>query len=94
MLSISYMGDHVWLITSKHTDPDLIQAPILISTMFPVVISPSACGWQIHLQLVDIGVEDSIREPDTRRLVGVLIRYLDVDFPQAALEGCCGEHTG
>lgn len=42
------------------------------------------------LQLVDVGVEDAVREAYTGRLVGVGVGELDVDFPEAAFEGCYG----
>lgn len=42
------------------------------------------------LQLVDVGMEDAVHESNARALVGVLIRQLDVNFPETALEGCCG----
>jgi hypothetical protein len=42
-----------------------------------------------YLQFVDVGVEDPVHKADTRRLVRVLIRQLDVDFPHAALERSC-----
>lgn len=41
-----------------------------------------------NLQLVDIRVENAIREADARRLVRVLVRQLDVDLPHSALERC------
>ena len=41
------------------------------------------------LQLVDVGVEDSIHEANARALVGVLVGQFDVDFPEAALKWCC-----
>jgi len=33
-------------------------------------------------------VEDAVDEADAGRFVGVLVGQLDVDFPQAAGEGC------
>lgn len=42
-----------------------------------------------YLQLVNVRVEDPIHEPDTRRLVRVLVGQLDVDFPDATFEGSC-----
>jgi hypothetical protein len=41
------------------------------------------------LQLVDVGVEDAVHKPNARALVRVLIRQLNVDLPETALEGCC-----
>ena len=46
-------------------------------------------GSSFHLQLIDVGVKYAVDEADAGRLVGVLIRELDVDLPKAALEGCC-----
>lgn len=34
-------------------------------------------------------MEDPVHEADARALIGVLIGQLDVDLPQATLEGCC-----
>jgi hypothetical protein len=42
-----------------------------------------------YLQFVDVGVENPVHEADTRRLIRVLIRQLDVDFPDAAFERGC-----
>lgn len=42
-----------------------------------------------NLQLVDVRVEDPVRETDAGRLIGVLFGELDVDFPDAAFEGSC-----
>jgi len=79
MLIMSYIGDHVWLITSKQTDPDLRKETIsgIIQNSFG-----------FNSQLVNVRMEDSVNEPDARALVWVLIRQLDVDLPMATLEGC------
>lgn len=76
---MSYIGDHVWLITSKQTDPDLRKETIsgIIQNSFG-----------FNSQLVNVRMEDSVNEPDARALVWVLIRQLDVDLPMATLEGC------
>lgn len=34
-------------------------------------------------------MEDAIHEADAGALVGVLVGELDVNLPEAALEGCC-----
>lgn len=52
MLIMSNMGDHVWLITSRHTEPDL----------FSVRISP--LNLERSIQLVNVGVEYAIDEAD------------------------------
>lgn len=43
-----------------------------------------------NVQLVDVGVEDAVHEADAGGFVWVLVGELNVDFPEAALEGCCG----
>lgn len=77
MLIMSNMGDQVWLMTSRHTEPDLRRARQFAG--------PSVGGRDG--QLVDIGVEDAVHEADAGALVGVLVGQLDVDLPEAALEG-------
>lgn len=39
------------------------------------------------VQFVDVGVEDPIHEADAGTFVRVLVRELDVDFPEATLKG-------
>lgn len=63
MLIISYMGDHVWFITSKQTEPDL--GSWRQSEDMRVV--------ETVLQLIDVRVENPVHKPDTRALVWVLI---------------------
>jgi hypothetical protein len=41
------------------------------------------------LQLVNVGVEDAVHKPNAGALVRVLVRQLNVDLPETALEGCC-----
>ncbi len=76
MLIISNIGDQVWLITSRQTEPDLDTH----QQSFHLI-------WQ-NIQLIDIGVENSINEADAWWLVWVLIWQLDVNFPQATLKWC------
>ena len=45
--------------------------------------------WRGHAQLVDVWMEDAIDKANGRRLVGVLVWYLDVNLPIAAVERCC-----
>lgn len=78
MLIMSNMGDQVWLMTSRHTDPDL-------SRIRPYSVGSGEAG----LQLVDVGVEDAVREAYARRLVRVGVGEFDVDLPQTAFEWCC-----
>lgn len=40
-----------------------------------------------YAQLVDVGMEDAVDETNARRLVGIIVGELDVDFPVAAFEG-------
>lgn len=62
---MSYMGDHVWLITSRHTEPDLAAQLDLVEILPWVNFRVS--------QLINIGVVNSVDEPDARALVRVLI---------------------
>lgn len=74
MLIMSYMGDQVWLMTSRQTDPDLV--PLEIALVFK----------RQSVQLVDVGVKDAIDEANARAFVRVLVREFDVDFPETASE--------
>lgn len=78
MLIISNIGDHVWLITSRQTEPDLQRGSL---DLF--------CRRGRDAQLINVGVENPVDEADAWRLVGVLIGELDVNFPDPALEWCC-----
>jgi hypothetical protein len=42
-----------------------------------------------NVQFIDVGVEYPVHEADARTLVRVLVWQLDVDLPEAALEGRC-----
>jgi len=82
------MGDHVWLMTSRQTDPDLTRSPRFQPNLpMPFRVRLGEVGF--HLQLVDVGVEDAINKANTRRLIGVLVGKLDVNLPGAALERSC-----
>lgn len=58
MLIISNIGDHVWLITSKHTEPDLgdwfvnindrIEGALLVVGIQDRTYSSSMFGWKIR----------------------------------------------
>jgi hypothetical protein len=84
ILIISNMGDQVWLMTSKQTDPDLELSQIVhlspsfsfASSLFSVRfrLPPLPLYRQVHLQFVDVGVEDAVYESDTGGFVGVLVR--------------------
>lgn len=41
-----------------------------------------------YAQLVNVGVEYLVHEPDAGRLEGVLIRELDMNLPHTACERC------
>lgn len=73
MLIISYMGDHVWLMTSRHTDPELAVFSVRKATWF---------DWRGGgSQLIDVGMKYPVNEADARALVRVLIGQLDMDLP-------------
>lgn len=78
MLIISNIGDQVWLITSKQTDPDLskgkmsqyshsLQSNCLLSSCASSLHEFTACNSPgINSQLIDVGVEDAVDEADAR----------------------------
>lgn len=84
MLIMSYMGDHVWLITSRQTEPDLLSGQQLSDGF---VTSTNCMGNGIYRsQFVDVGVEDAVYEANARALVRVLVGQLYVDLPKSTLE--------
>ena len=69
-------------MTSKQTDPDLQTHNSLqyLRLFHPLLAS-------VHnSQFVDIWVEYPVDKANTRRLVGICIRELDVDLPEPAFE--------
>lgn len=82
MLIMSYMGDQVWLITSRQTDPDLQMQLISISIHLWMITCPAE-----HSQLVDVWVKDAVHEANARALIRVLIGQFHVNFPMPASEG-------
>lgn len=82
---MSYIGDHVWLITSRQTDPDLNEEPINIQIIHfheeKVVVGGS--------QFVNVRVEDSVYKSNAGTLVRVLVGQFNVDLPMATGEGSC-----
>jgi hypothetical protein len=74
------MGDHVWLITSRQTEPLLVNQ---ISFRLSV---DETIG--LLLQLVDVGVVDLVHESNAGRLERILVRKLDVDLPHASGKWC------
>ena len=82
MLIISNIGDHVWLITSRQTDPELYQ---------------SALRWRpcagAGVQFIDVWMKDAIDEANARALVRVLVGKFHMDLPQATRKRSCGNGT-
>ena len=70
------MGDQVWLMTSKHTEP-----------LLHVGQHPNASVGDGHLQFVDVRVEDLVHKANTGAFIRVLLRQLDMDLPYTALIG-------
>ncbi len=70
------MGDHVWFITSRHTE----------RSCFTLNDQQKQRTNERYAQLIDIGVKYLVHEPDGRRLIGVLVRELDVNLPHATFE--------
>lgn len=64
MLIISYMGDQVWLMTSRQTDPELDKV-LAWTAAFTVDAK--------HLQLVNVRMKNAVDEADTGALIRVLI---------------------
>lgn len=88
MLIISNMGDHVWLMTSRHTDPDLLSFRHALANLCIQADEPSPTA-RVHLQLIDVWVKDAVDEADAGRLVGICIGQFDVHFPQTSFKGRC-----
>ena len=74
------MGDQVWLMTSKHTEPLLSAEPISTPTS-------SVSGG--HLQLVDVGMKDLVHETDTGRFVWIFSLQFNVYLPYSACKRSC-----
>jgi len=81
MLIMSYMGDHVWLMTSRQTEPEL-------ATVSKGMRSEQARRSWSNVQFINVGVEYPVHEADAGTLVRVLIRQLDVNLPETALKRC------
>lgn len=47
--------------------------------------------WRCRLQLIDIGVEDTVHETNAWALVGVLVRKFDMDLPETAFKRSLGK---
>jgi hypothetical protein len=76
---MSYIGDHVWLITSRQTDPELIASQY-IEYIVELKVDDS--------QLVNVWVKNPVHKSNAGTLVRVLVGQFDVDLPMAAGEGC------
>lgn len=74
------MGDQVWLMTSKHTEP--LLHVVLISTQ-------TTSADDSHLQFIDVGVEDLVHESNTGRFVWIIGLQLDVYLPYSACKWSC-----
>lgn len=95
MLIISYIGDQVWLMTSRQTDPDLHWLRVsrcrpcrpCRRAAYAALVEPVSSAYDNgHLQLINVGVEDAVNEADAGRLVGVGVGQFNVNLPKAALE--------
>lgn len=60
---MSYMGDQVWLITSKHTEPDLSNPSA----------KPHIVSGVDTLQLIDVWMEYAVHKANTGAFVWVLV---------------------
>jgi hypothetical protein len=78
MFIMSYIGDQVWFMTSRQTEPDLC-----VSERSSGVVEDERC-----VQLIDVGVEYPVHEADAGALVRILIWQLHVNLPEATFEGC------
>lgn len=59
MLIMSYIGDHVWLITSRHTEPDLLQLSVAVhgsAKVWGISHSSSMFGWKIRFTKPMLGL--------------------------------------
>ena len=70
MLIMSNIGDHVWLMTSRHTDPELKT-----SETHPFRDE------RLVLHLVDIWMEYAVDEADAWTFVWILVWQFYVDLP-------------
>ena len=77
ILIMSNMGDQVWLITSRQTDPELVTSEIYTL-------------WDRNLisHLIDIWVKYAVDKADARTFVWILVRQFHVNLPQATFKRC------
>ena len=77
MLIISNIGDHVWLMTSRQTDPELEMLEV-----------DRYWGSILISHLVDVRVKYAVDKADARTFVWILVRQLDMNLPEATFERC------
>ena len=77
MLIMSNMGDHVWLMTSRQTDPELCVCQQRVLWL-----------WKSSIHLIDIWMENSVDKAYAWAFVRVLIWKLYMHFPKATFEWC------
>ena len=68
MLIISYIGDQVWLMTSRQTDPELGETDGRVSDRNGNTMAVNGV-----IQFIDVRVEDPVDKTDAWTLVGILI---------------------
>ena len=79
MLIMSNIGDQVWLMTSRQTDPELGKSEIHSSW---------DRGGALASHLVNVWVKYAVDKADARTFVRILVWQLYVDLPQATFERC------
>ena len=77
MLIMSNIGDQVWLMTSRQTDPEL-----------GTLEKGPFWGGNLISHLIDIWVKYAVDKADARAFVWILVGQLHVNLPQATFEGC------
>lgn len=86
MLIMSYIGDQVWLMTSRQTLPDLRFMDDQLQSLLAKPDMPAVRLCWRFLQFIDVWVEDPVHEAYAGALVGILVWQLNVDLPQPAFE--------
>ena len=85
------IGLHVWLITSRHTAPDLTTPGQGMSRFVGDVEKE---GNQGGTHFIDVGVVETIAEPNRGRLVRISLGKLHVHSPAPALIRTCRVRDG
>ena len=70
MLIMSNIGDQVWLMTSRQTDPELMISSI-----------HHYRDGRVVLHLVDVWMKYAVDKADTRTFIRILVWQLYVDLP-------------